>query len=279
MSDLSGKTILVTGSNTGIGRAAAEAFAVRGAHVVLANRSEAKTQPVLDAIRAKGGSAEFVPLDLSDLAATRQAADRLGEMPRIDVLVNNAGLAGLGGISTQGFELTFAVNHLGPFLLTERLLPKLREATAARVVFVASRSHFQARGGIDFGALRQPTRAAGLKEYGVSKLCNVLYARELARRLAGTGVTTYSLHPGVVATDIWRDFPQPIRGLIKLFMLDDAEGARTTVHCAASQEAGSESGLYYDRCKPRRPSRKAHDDALGDELVRRSREFAAAYLD
>ena len=275
--DLEGKTFVVTGSNTGIGRATAEALGARGAHVVLANRSREKTEPVLAAIAASGGKASFVALDLSDLAATKRAADELAALPRIDVLINNAGLAGLGGLTAQGFELSFGVNHLAPFVLTETLLPKLRESAPSRIVFVASKSHYQTRG-IDFSRLHKKTVPPGLGEYAVSKLANVLYSAELSRRLAGSGVTTYSLHPGVVASDVWRDFPKPVAWLMKRFMLTNEQGAATTLHCATSPEAARETGLYYDKSKPVTPSRAARDVALGDELVRKSREYVAEYL-
>jgi retinol dehydrogenase 12 len=194
--DLAGKVVLVTGANTGIGRVTAEELARRGAKVYLACRSEEKTRPVLDGIRSNGGIAEFISLDLGDLASVRSAAVKfLATGDPLHVLVNNAGLAGTRGLTKDGFEITFGVNHLGPFLLTQLLLPVLRATAPARIVNVASKAHYEAKG-IDFDALRTSTvSVTGLPEYAVSKLSNVLFTKELARGKAGAGVTSYSLHP------------------------------------------------------------------------------------
>jgi NAD(P)-dependent dehydrogenase (short-subunit alcohol dehydrogenase family) len=275
-SDLGGKVYVVTGANTGIGRVTAHELAGRGAHVFLANRSEARTAPVIDGIRRATGNpaVEFLPLDLADLASVRAAAARfLSRGLPLHGLVNNAGLAGQRGLTRDGFELTFGTNHLGPFLFTLLLVERLKGSAPARIVNVASRAHHNARS-IDWDALRRPgTSTAGLGEYAVSKLANVLFTKELARRLAGTGVTVYALHPGVVATEIWRELPWGARHLAKLFMISPERGARTTIHCATSAEAAAETGLYYDDCKPRRSSRAADDDALAVELWRRSADW------
>ncbi len=275
--ELQGRTCVVTGCNTGIGRVTAETLARRGATVLLANRSEEKTRPVLAAIRAAGGTADFVPLDLGSLGSVRQASDALAARGPIHLLVNNAGLAGSGGQTRDGFELAFGTNHLGPFLLTTRLLPAIEAAgPGARIVSVASKAHYQTRK-IDWDALLRPTKTTtGLDEYSVSKLCNVLFTRSLAQRLKGQGVEAFSLHPGVVATDIWRSVPFPFRGLVKLFMISEEEGAKTTLHCATSPEAAGHSGAYFDACKPKHPSRLAQDDALADELWRRSEGWTSA---
>jgi retinol dehydrogenase 12 len=273
-SSLSGRVAIVTGANTGIGKVTARELAVRGAHVWIACRSPERARPVLDELRALTGEdrVELLALDLGDFASVRAAAR--GFLDRglpLHLLVNNAGLSPRRGQSTKsGFELAFGVNHMGHFLLTKLLLGRIRESAPARVVTVASRAHHDARG-IDFAALREPTRTlTGLREYAVSKLANVLFSAELGRRLTGTGVTTYSLHPGVVASDIWRGLPRPISALIKLGMVSTEEGAQTTLHCATSEAAASESGLYYDKCRPRRPSRLAQDPALARELWERS---------
>jgi NAD(P)-dependent dehydrogenase (short-subunit alcohol dehydrogenase family) len=270
MQDLHGKTAVVTGANTGIGRVTAIELARLGATVILACRSEDKTRPVLEEIRAAGGKAEFVPLDLADLQSVRDCADKLlARGVAIDVLVNNAGLAGAHGTTKDGFELTFGTNHLGPYLLTRLLMPALERAPVARVVNVASQGHYRADG-IDWDAVRRPTRTTtAFPEYCVSKLANVLFARELAKR-APKNVHTYSLHPGAVASDVWREVPWGLRHLMKLFMLTNEQGARTSVYCAASDEAGDASGLYYDDCKEKRPSKLALDDALARDLWDRS---------
>ncbi len=274
MTDLTGKHAIVTGSNTGIGRVTAVELARAGARVWLACRSLEKTQPVVDEITAAGGQAELLALDLGDLASVRAAASAFLalDLP-LHLLVNNAGLAGQRGVTTDNFELTFGVNHLGPFLFTHLLLDRLKRSAPSRIVNVASGSHYQARG-IDWSQLHRPTRSTtGISEYAVSKLANVLFTRELARRLDGTGVTTYSLHPGVIASDIWRRVPWPARKLMHLFMKTTEQGARTSLHCATAPELAAESGKYYDSSKERRPSRLAQDDALAAELWRRSAEW------
>lgn len=277
--DLVGKTIIVTGANTGIGRVTAETLARRGARVHLACRSEEKTRPVLEAIRAAGGDAAFLKLDLGDLADVRRAAERfLASNEPLHVLINNAGLASTPGLTKDGFELAFGTNHLGHFLFTLKLLPRLEASAPARIVNVASKAHYSAKG-IDWDAVTKRTATTvGLKEYNESKLANVLFTRALAKRLSGRGVTTYSLHPGVVASDVWRRIPAPLAGLAKLFMISNEEGAKTTLHCATSPDLANESGLYYDTEKVRKPSKHALDDVLAEELWRRSEGYVAPFM-
>jgi len=269
-------TFLVTGGNTGIGRATAEGLAARGGRVWIACRSVAKGEEAAAAIRAATGSSSVsvLQLDLADLDSVRSCAAAflaLGEP--LNVLVNNAGVAGVHGLTRQGFELMFGVNHLGHFLLTSLLLERLSASGPARVVTVASDAHYSARG-IDFAALRRRARhVTGLPEYAVSKLCNVLFSQELARRLAGTGVTTYALHPGVVASDMWRRVPWPVRPLVTRRLLPVTEGAKTSLYCATSPDLAAASGLFYDRCAERRASPVATPE-LGGELWRRSEEWA-----
>lgn len=273
--DLSGRTILITGANTGIGRAAAIALAKRGARLYLAGRSVARTQPVIDEIRAGGNhDVHFLALDLGDLASVRACAKQFLETgDPLHVLIANAGLAGQRGLTKDGFERTFGVNHLGHFLLVELLLDRLESSAPSRIVIVASRAHKRVRR-IDWDALTKPTKTlTGFPEYGVSKLCNVLHARELARRLEGTGVTTYALHPGVIASDVWREVPWPIRPVMKRFMKTNEEGAAVVVHCATAPELAGVSGRYYDEGRETEPSALARDDALADELRRRSLEW------
>jgi NAD(P)-dependent dehydrogenase (short-subunit alcohol dehydrogenase family) len=278
-SSLASRVFIVTGSNTGIGRITATELARQGAHVFLACRSRERTTPVVEEIRAatRNDLVEFLPLDLADLESVRSAASAfLSRGLPLHGLVNNAGLAGRRGLTRDGFEIAFGSNHLGPFLFTLLLLDRLKRSAPSRIVNVSSRAHHRAKG-IDWAALRRSgTSRAGLDEYAVSKLANVLFTRELAVRLAGTGVTAYSLHPGVVATDIWRGLPWGLRGLVKLFMISPEEGARTTLHCATSPDVEGESGLYYDQCKVRHPSRTAQDPTLAAELWRRSLEWTGA---
>ena len=278
--DLNGKVALVTGANTGIGRVTATPLALQGAHVFLACRSAERTQPVLDDIaRLSGGKAkaDFLPLDLGDLDSVRGCAQQfLARGLPLHILVNNAGLAGARGFTASGFELAFGVCHVGHFLLTELLLDTLKASAPARVVMVASKAHRQARG-IDFDAVRKPTATrTGLKEYGVAKLSNILFAAELARRLEGSGVTTYSLHPGVVASDVWRSVPWPVRGLMKRFMLTTEQGAATTLFCATDPSVANQSGLYYDECKVAEPKAVAKDAELAARLWRETEGWLRA---
>jgi len=262
----------VTGANSGIGRETALGLASRGARVFLAGRSEHKTRAVMDEIVVQTGNSalEFLSLDLGVLASVRTCAGeflRTGEP--LHGLINNAGLAGQRGMTESGFELAFGTNYVGPFLLTGLLLDRLRESAPARSVNVSSIGHYRAPG-IDYEAVRQPTKSfTGMPEYGVSKLGNVLHARELARRLAGDGVTTYSLHPGAVATDVWRRVPWPVRPLIKRRMLSSSEGAKTSLYCATSPELAGDSGHYYDDCRRAEPNAVATPE-LAAELWDRS---------
>jgi NAD(P)-dependent dehydrogenase (short-subunit alcohol dehydrogenase family) len=244
--------------------------------VVLACRSEAKTRPVIDDIVTATGNreVEFLPLDLGDLGSVRTAAAKfLARDEPLHVLINNAGVAGQRGLTTQGFELAFGINHLGHFLFTELLLDRLRETTGGRVINVSSDSHYSPKG-IDWEAVRAPTKSVtGMREYGVSKLCNVLHAQELARRLGGDSVTTASLHPGVIASDVWRRVPFPIRPLMKLFMKSTEDGARTSVHCATTPDLVN--GAFYTKEREKAPSDVA-TPALAAELWRRSEGWVAA---
>ncbi|AKF04063.1 SDR family oxidoreductase [Sandaracinus amylolyticus] len=280
--DLEGMRAVITGANTGIGRATAIELAKRGAAVTIASRSEDKTRPVIDEITRAGGRADFVALELADLASVRRCADvlRTRDEP-IDVLVDNAGLAGQRGLTAQGFELTFGVNHLGHFLLSTALLPLIERASVrrapARIVVVSSVGHYRAKG-IDWDALRRPAATVtGLPEYQVSKLCNVLFAKELARRLGEGRVHTYALHPGVIASDVWRSVPWPIRPLITRFMRSTDEGAETSLHCATSPECASHTGRYYDACREKEPSARSNDAALARELWARSETWVADF--
>ncbi len=266
-----GKTFLITGANTGIGRVTAVELARAGARVILACRSLERTRPVIDEIVDLAGEemVDFLALDLSDLDSVRACAAEFAKMSEsLDGLINNAGLAGKKGLTRQGFEMAFGVNHLGHFLLTMLLWEHLKPE--ARVVHVASRAHIRVDG-LDFDAMRQEaTTTTAFPEYSASKLANVLFSNELARRCEGTGIHSYALHPGVVASDVWREVPGPIRWVMKRFMLTNEEGAMTTLYCATSPEVASHSGRYYDACKERRPRRTALDEALAEELWVRS---------
>lgn len=271
---LAGRTFIVTGANSGIGRITASTLAGRGAQVFLACRSPEKGEAVAAPLRAAGAKAEVLPLDLADLSSVRGAgAAFLARGLPLHGLINNAGVAGSRSLTRDGFELTFGVNHLGHFLLTRLLEPSLRSGAPARVVNVSSQAHRRAKG-IDFSVLRQPARSrTAFPEYSVSKLANVLFTRELARRWAGSGITANALHPGVVATGIWRRLPGPLRWILERFMISPEEGARTTIFCATAPELAGVSGRYYDRGRESTPSPVALDDALAARLWEESEKL------
>jgi NAD(P)-dependent dehydrogenase (short-subunit alcohol dehydrogenase family) len=271
-----GQVALITGGNVGIGRITAIELAKKGFKVVIAGRSLERTQPVLDHIKSLtvDEQAIFLPLDLASLASVRECARLFIELNLpLHLLINNAGVAGLRGLTKDGFEMTFGINHLGHFLLTQLLLEKLQSSVFSRIVTVSSRAHKRAAE-MDWDALRRPTSSwTGIQEYSVSKLANLLFSAELAKRVQGTSVSTYSLHPGVVDTEIWRAVPDWARPLLRLRgFLTPEEGTRTTLHCAmhAPQQ---ESGLYYADSKPMQPAGLGQDSELATELWERSEEW------
>ena len=277
--DLQGRTYLVTGANSGLGRATVEALAARGGQVILAARSEERTRLVLDGIRAQHRSAavEFLRLDLADLASVRQAADAFLASGRpLDVLVNNAGVAGTRALSPDGFDLTYATNHIGPFLLTQLLLPTIERAPQGRIVNVSSVAHMQVKS-IDWSLLERRTepRKGGFLDYGITKLMNILHAKELARRLGQTRVTTYAVHPGGVASNIWRALPGPVQWVLKLFLMSNEEGALTQIHCATAPELATTTGRYYVKSREERCNPLADDPALAAELWARTERAIA----
>ena len=270
------RTFLITGGNTGIGRATAVALAAGGGRVYIACRSAASGQAAVDAIKSASGSGAvwLLPLDLASLESVRScAASFLERDEPLHVLLNNAGVGGQRGLTADGFELHFGVNHLGHFALTQLLLPRLAASGPdARIVNVSSRAHYDAPG-IDFGTVRCQGSFTGIREYAVSKLCNVLFTQELARREDTGGVTAYALHPGVVASDIWRRVPWPARAIIKRRMLTTEQGAATSLFCATSPSVAGQSGLYYDDCEVKEPSPVATPE-LAEALWKHSAEWA-----
>ncbi|MDX2087077.1 MAG: SDR family oxidoreductase [Kofleriaceae bacterium] len=276
------KTFVITGANTGIGRANVLALAEHGlGRLIIAVRSVERAAPVVEELRAKNpeGKVELVAVDLGDLASVRKAADEiLAKDVPIDALINNAGLAGLRGQTKDGFELAFGTNHVGHYLWTEKLLPLVKRAPQGRIVVVASRAHYRAKG-IDWEAIRRPSASvSAFPEYTVSKLANVLHATELARRLAGTSVTTYSLHPGAVASDIWKRRMGVFAVLLRPFLITNERGAKTQLRCETAPELARETGLYYDNERPKQPSARALDVVLQDELRARSDEYVKAFV-
>jgi NAD(P)-dependent dehydrogenase (short-subunit alcohol dehydrogenase family) len=283
---MQGRTVVVTGANSGVGKATATALAGAGADTVITARSEERGRAAVTEIRRASGSdrVDLVRFDLGDLASVRRgAAEILERCPKIDVLVNNAGLVQSERSETvDGFEATFAINHLGPFLLTRLLTERLVASAPARVVNVASTAHQAARHGLDFDDLQSTRNYRGMRAYGRSKLANILFTDELARRLAGTGVTANSLHPGTVATGFARDHDATgflafgIK-VIKPFILTPEQGARTSVYLATSPDVAEVSGRYFVKCRARTPSPAAQDVAaatllwsVSEELVDRA---------
>jgi NAD(P)-dependent dehydrogenase (short-subunit alcohol dehydrogenase family) len=260
-------TALVTGPNSGIGLVTTLELARSGFHVVAAGRSAPRIQPVIATITSEGGSAEFLELDLSSFASVRSAAARFIESGRhLDLLVNNAGIGvNRRGRTKDGFEVHFGINHLGHFLLTREVGPAL--GPGSRVASVSSAVHFRAKG-IDFGAVRKRTTFIGYPEYAVSKLANILFISELARRRPE--LNAYAVHPGLVDTPL---IPWPIRALMGRNLLRPEQGADTVVWCATSDEVADESGHYYQLRSIATPSLIAQDDDLARELWERSEEW------
>jgi retinol dehydrogenase-12 len=279
MGSLSSTVAVVTGSNTGIGRETATQLAREGATVVLACRSEEKTRPVLDEMKASTGNEqlEFLRLDLGDLGSVRDAAAELLSNDRpLHLLVNNAGVAGQRGLTKSGFEMTFGVNHVGHYLFTTLLLERIASSGPARIVNVSSGNHFNATG-IDFEAVRRPTRTfVGLKEYDVSKLANVCFTRALVERVDPAQVSVFTSNPGPVATDVWRRMPKPVYALYRRIarLRSVQEGAKSTVKAATA--AGLTTGTYFDQdCEPKEISRYATAE-LAEDLWQRSEAWVDA---
>jgi len=274
---MDGRTVIITGANSGVGKATAVALAAAGAgaRTVITARSEPRGLSALSDIRSASGSdqVELEVFDLGDLASVRRGAARiLDRYDRIDVLVNNAGLVLSARSETvDGFETTFAVNHLGPFLFTQLLTERLVASAPARVVNVASTAHRSARRGLDFDDLQTRRRYSAMAVYARSKLANMLFTEELARRLAGRGVTANSLHPGTVATGYARDGDASgvlafgIK-VIKPFILTPEKGARTSVYLASSPEVAGVTGQYFVKCRAKVPSDAARDGAAAARL-------------
>jgi NAD(P)-dependent dehydrogenase (short-subunit alcohol dehydrogenase family) len=269
---MKGKTVLVTGANQGIGKATAIALAEQGADVVILSRNPEKGRAALQDVQAasRGGKAELLVADYASLADVRRAAAEFrASHKRLDALVNNAGLiVPERHLTIDGLEETFAVNHLAPFLLTIELLDLLKASAPARIVNVSSEAHRHAK--IHWEDLQfANARYKSFRAYGQSKLANILFTYELARRLEGTGVTANALHPGVVASGFGQTYPGPLSFLVKVarpFLLTNEEGARTSVHVASSPEAQGVTGKYFAKCRPVRSNAVSYDEASQRKL-------------
>jgi len=275
------KVWVITGGTDGIGKAAAHALALRGARLLVHGRDPEKGARVIAEIKARSRNpaVEFLPADFSSLADVRRLAATIAEpTPHIDVLINNAGgLFSRRTVSNDGYEMTFAVNHLAPFLLTHLLLNTLKNAREARIVTTASDAH---RGGaLQFDDLQAARKYSAMGAYRTSKLANILFTRALAKRLAGSTVTATCLHPGFVRTSFGRDMPRlgrVIFGLISRFARSPEKGAETLVHLASSPEVQGASGGYYFDCKLTPPAPAAQDDETAERLWRVSEQLVGS---
>lgn len=270
--DLTGKTALITGATNGIGKAAAAALAAMGAEVVLVGRNRALTESTVAELKRATGNEKIDHLvaDLSVQAEVRKlAADFLNSGRPLHILLNNAGaIFPTRSESIDGIEMTFALNHMGYFLLTELLLERLRQSAPARVVNVASAAHRAARHGIDFDDLECRRNYAPFGAYGQSKLANILFTRELARRIKGSGITVNCLHPGFVATRFAHanTFFNIAMLLLRPFQRSIASGSRTSIYLCAAPEVADISGEYFADCKIAVPTQYGRDDAAAKKL-------------
>jgi NAD(P)-dependent dehydrogenase (short-subunit alcohol dehydrogenase family) len=270
MSAMAGKTVLVTGGTGGIGLATAAGLAGLGARVGIVGRDQARAEAAAARLRAVGGDISVFTADVSSQGHVRRLADEVkAAFPRLDVLVNNVGgYWASRHVTEDGFERTFAVNHLAPFLLTNLLLDRLLSSAPARVVTVSSGA--QAMGRIDFENLNGEHGYNGQRAYNQSKLANVMFTFELARRLEGTGVTATVLHPGVVRTSFGREdsgrWMRLMLPIARPFMKSPEQGAATSIHLASAREVEGATGQYFANSKPRAASRAAYDTAAAARL-------------
>ena len=270
---MQGKRVLITGANGGIGLVAARELASAGAEVIIACRDSEKTA---DALTVIGEGAAIPPVnlavDLSSFASVRALADQfLQNYDRLDVLINNAGtMPDKQQITEDGFEMQMAVNHLSHFLLTHLLLDCIKASKPARVVSVSSMLH--KKSGMDLDTFTGFKKYSSSAAYNQSKLANIMFTVELAKRLEGSGVTANALHPGAVATDIVRHFPWLVRKLIGLVFISPEKGAKTTLMLSSEPQFDSETGKYYNQCEPDTYSSLADDEELRKQFWRASEE-------
>ena len=275
---MAGKTVLVTGATGGIGRATAMGLAAMGANLAITGRDRARTEGAAREIRAAGGrQVDLFVADLSSQSEVRRLANEmLQTYPRVDVLVNNVGgYWNTRHVTADGLEHTFALNHLAPFLLSNLLLDRLRQSAPARVVTVSSNAH--ATGRIDFDDLQGERSYSGSKAYNQSKLANVLFTYELARRLQPSAVTANALHPGVASTSVGAEDPRGVQRLIipfaRPFMKTPAQGAATSIHLASAPDLEHVTGRYFANSKPKRSCKLSYDETVAARLWQVSAEL------
>jgi NAD(P)-dependent dehydrogenase (short-subunit alcohol dehydrogenase family) len=276
---------VITGGNAGVGKETAVGLAAMGARVIFTSRDATRGAEALTDIRERSGSdtVEVLPLDLASFASIRAFSDQLlAASDRIDVLVNNAGLVQQHpAVTDNGFEMMFGVNHLGHFLLTDLLLERLQASGAARIVVVSSHAHKHCGNGLDFDDLQSERNYKPFPVYGKTKLANIYFTRELARRLSGTAVTVNALHPGFVASRFGRDGDGGRLGelgmvLARPFAISSEKGARTSVWLASSPDVDGRTGGYYYKCQPSTPTKLAQDDVIAARLWSVSEELVAS---
>jgi retinol dehydrogenase 12 len=279
-SGLEGRIAVVTGATSGIGQETAVGLASRGAQVVLVGRDRDRAEAARKDVSERSGNpnVDVLLADFASLEAVRGLAREFCERyPALHLLVNNAGVVMTQRtLTVDGYETTLAVNHLAPFLLTHLLRERLLAGAPSRVVNVASDAHLLARSGFDFDDPMSerkfgfPGFVTGMRVYGYSKLANILFTAELAKRLAGSGVTANCLHPGVVATNIFAAFGGPtgkiFSVLLRPFMLSPADGAKTSIYLASSPEVANVTGKFFDKCREVQPAPAAQDAAAAKRL-------------
>ncbi len=277
---LAGKTAVITGATQGIGLEAAKALAAQGARIIITARDASRGEKAKADIKAAGKvDVDVVAVDFASMASIREGAAAVRALtPSIDILLNNAGAVYSERVITpDGLELTFAVNHIGYFLWTHELLEHVKKGTASRIVNVASTAHMSARSGVSWHDLDRKDGKIGMLVYGETKLMNILFTRELARRLSGSGVTANCLHPGVIASGFATNTSGILgwgaRNLGKFFLQSTEQGARTSVYLCASPEVAGVTGKYFSSCKEATPSRAARDDAAAARLWTLSEEI------
>jgi NAD(P)-dependent dehydrogenase (short-subunit alcohol dehydrogenase family) len=275
---MAGNTVLVTGGTGGIGRATAMGLAMMGAHLGITGRDRGRTEEAAAEIRAaSGGQVDVFVADLSSQSEVRRLADEVLEAcPFLHVLVNNVGgYWNTRQVTADGLERTFALNYLAPFLLTNLLLDRLKQSAPARVVTVASNAHITGR--IDFDDLQGERSYSGSRAYSQSKLGNVLFTYELARRLGASAVTANALHPGVVNTSFGAEDAGGVQRLfvpfVRPFLKTPEQGAATSIHLASSPDLGQVSGRYFANSKPKRSSKASYDQATAARLWQVSAEL------
>ena len=279
MADMLGKVVVITGATSGIGAVAAEELAAMGARIVFVARDRVRAEAELACLRQKAPNIRHTVhyADLSRIDEMKRVGGEIAAAePRIDVLINNAGaLFGQRTVTPDGLEMTFAINHMSYFVVTEMLRNRLIASAPARVIHTSSDAHKRAR--LDFSDLQSQNNYRAFPVYGRSKLCNILFGRELARRLAGTGVTSNSLHPGFVATrfgDASGGAMSRMIGLAKMFALTPEKGAKTIVYLASSPDVASVTGEYFYKCRVAQPTREAQDDDAARRLWQESAKLA-----